>query len=557
MTVEERPASRAALPWAITDAGYECVVDMLRRRREVSDEALLAHAGRPLKSAERVELRDGVGIIRIQGPLAAYDSWWWSYCGGSSYQGIREDLASVLDSPEAHSIVLLVDSPGGDVTMLGELADAIFAARDRKPLVAYVGGTSASAAYWLASAASEIVIQPTSVLGSIGVRTVLFDDSEWEKKLGFKVVDVVSKQSPFKVVDPSKPEDVARVQRRVDDLAGVFVSSVARHRGVDEKVVLSDFGRGDVLVGTAAIEAGLADRFGDMEELIAELAHARTAAPSFARARASIQETPMRRRGAAKAATGSASIDAEKCDSCGKKMSEAEATYCSGCYEEDDDEDDAMAAALAGTGKTRAERIERAKALATLEKGVLAIAGGTDVAAALGKLRAGVEALGERDQLRLEAADRERARIQGEFKAALEGALAGPRPSLTLGQLGKVIPTLLDEEPGKAALEAIEKVPTQTADALLAAICAAPVSPSALTRTKAFLAAQSPQLPRASVEPPPDKKNRTAVLGAAKGELVKFGLSATDIDAYGDMTTMADLEEHADARRKALGAGSR
>jgi membrane-bound ClpP family serine protease len=92
------------------------------------------------------------------------------------------------------AIVLNLDTPGGAVNGVDELARAIFAARERKRIIAYVGGMGASAGYWLASAASEIVVSDAAILGSIGVRMVAQDTTEADRKSGR--VEFISSQSP-------------------------------------------------------------------------------------------------------------------------------------------------------------------------------------------------------------------------------------------------------------------------------------------------------------------------------------------------------------------------
>jgi len=169
-------------------------------------------------------------------------------------------------------IVLDINSPGGEVTGINELANVIYNARGKKPLVAYVGGTGASAAYWLASAADEIVIDETAVLGSIGVVMSYMDTTERDSKSGVRRVEIVSSRAPDKRLDPGTDEGRAKVQGLLDALEDTFVSTVARNRNTTAERVASDFGQGGVRVGKDAIAAGMADRIGSLESVIAELA---------------------------------------------------------------------------------------------------------------------------------------------------------------------------------------------------------------------------------------------------------------------------------------------
>jgi len=98
------------------------------------------------------------------------------------------------------------------------------------------------------------------------------DTSARDAKADVKRVEIVSSSSPDKRIDPNTDAGRAKVQAMVDALAEVFVSSVAKFRGVGTEKVLSDFGRGGVLVGAQAKSAGMADRIGSLDSVIAELA---------------------------------------------------------------------------------------------------------------------------------------------------------------------------------------------------------------------------------------------------------------------------------------------
>jgi ClpP class serine protease len=149
----------------------------------------------------------------------------------------------------------------------------VFAARGVKPVIAYVSHLGASAAYRLAAAADEIVVSPESILGSIGtVLTLRKNDPK------SNVIEIVSTQSPKKRLDPESAEGRAEAQSVADAISQTFIESVARYRGVSADVVLAEFGGGGVFVGQAAVDAGLADRMGSYESVLAELRD-RTSAP--------------------------------------------------------------------------------------------------------------------------------------------------------------------------------------------------------------------------------------------------------------------------------------
>lgn len=264
----------------MTEAGLALMIAVASRDEffdDVRKEALAAKAGTPLENTHKVSVRDGVAVVPVTGPLFRHANMMTRLSGATSYATLRTDLQAALDDTSVQAILLSIDSPGGDANGVAELAGAVRAATAKKPVVAYVGGTGASAAYWLASAASEIVASPTAELGSIGAVMAMEVEDEATSK---KRVVFVSTNSPDKRLDPLSKAGRAAMQRRADDLSEVFVEGVAQFRGVTKADVLERFGRGGVMIASRAVAAGLADRVGDFESTLAALAGKRTSSPS-------------------------------------------------------------------------------------------------------------------------------------------------------------------------------------------------------------------------------------------------------------------------------------
>lgn len=280
-------------PWAITQEYMNSILEIAARENE-SPQAVAAKLGRPLENTYDVEYRDGIAILSINGPLFRYANLFTSISGATSYELLARDFAKAVDDPAVESILLNVDSPGGEASGVSEFADMIYNARGKKPIMAYVGGAGASAAYWLASSADRVIIDDTAMLGSIGTVLGIEDSRERDAKNGVKRMEIVSAQSPYKRVDPATEEGKARLQARVDALSDVFIAKVARNRGIDTDTVLKEFGQGDVFVGQAAVNAGLADRVGSYEGVISELrATTRGMAGSIAAAGGNNEEIAM------------------------------------------------------------------------------------------------------------------------------------------------------------------------------------------------------------------------------------------------------------------------
>ena len=253
-------------PWAITESALQTILEIAARENE-SPQAVAAKLGRNLQNTYSVMERDGVAIIPVTGPLFRYANLFTAVSGASSYELIARDFTAALENPQIKGIILDIDSPGGEVNGVSELSNMVYAARGKKPVVAYASGDAASGAYWIASAADEIVVSDTSALGSIGVVGVYRGKSTGANS----DVEIVSSQSPHKRLDPQTDEGRARLQARIDSMADVFIGAIARNRDVAGEIVQTHYGGGDVMIGARAVEAGLADRVGSLEQLIQEL----------------------------------------------------------------------------------------------------------------------------------------------------------------------------------------------------------------------------------------------------------------------------------------------
>jgi len=251
-------------PWAITESALNNILTIASRQNETI-EVVSARLGRELDNSYVSEIRDGVAIISVVGPLFRYANLFTAISGASSYEILAKDFNTALDNPEVKGIVLDIDSPGGEVNGCAEFANMIFEARGTKPIIAYTSGDAASGAYWIASACDEVVVSETSSLGSIGVVAV------YRGGKGENTVEIVSSQSPYKRLDPNSDDGKVRLQSRIDDLASVFIEAIARHRGVDPPTVVRDFGGGDVFIGKHAVTQGLADKVGSLEKTISSI----------------------------------------------------------------------------------------------------------------------------------------------------------------------------------------------------------------------------------------------------------------------------------------------
>jgi signal peptide peptidase SppA len=248
------------LPWAIAGDGFETISRVVEKAGAV--EAILARPGIQMSDAPGVAVRGRVAVVEMIGPVMHYAGGLMSWLFGfPSAEGMLADIQAAQDNPAVDAIVLSIDSPGGQVGGIAELSNHI-KNKITKPVVAYVGDMAASAAYWVASAADSIIAAPTAEIGSIGVVFTM-------RRKQDNTIEVVSSVSPKKRVDPETDEGRQAIQARADALADVFVSQVAENRTLSADQV-TGIG-GDVVIASAAIDIGLIDDIGSLEQVISDL----------------------------------------------------------------------------------------------------------------------------------------------------------------------------------------------------------------------------------------------------------------------------------------------
>lgn len=225
-----------------------------------------------LAPAKPVAVERGVALVHLFGPLAQRAS--ADLCGYvDGYDAIAARVTVALDDPRCSAVVLVIDSPGGDVAGVEEGIRRMQAARDRtgKPVVAYVDELAASAAYWIAACvASGGIYGPTSArVGSVGVLGALIDETKALEMAGIGVKII---RSPDGKADghPASPLSALAEQRARTLIAATaerFFAAVATARGLTpEKVRKLDAA---VLSGFEAVAAGLLTGVKSLEEVVA------------------------------------------------------------------------------------------------------------------------------------------------------------------------------------------------------------------------------------------------------------------------------------------------
>lgn len=263
------------MPWAMEESWLPVIMAAAQRNGDIEAvnqarelRTLQTLPGNPLEGAELATLRDGVAIIPVFGPIIPRASLFSRVSALTSTDLIARDFRVSRETPGVHSIILNMDTPGGASKYINELSEQIYQARGQGiRVLAYVGASANSAGYWIASATEEIVIDATGNVGSIGVMMA----GEKRNQAGVLEWEIISSQSPKKNLDPTSEAGRADYQRIVNEMAQVFIETVARNRDVSVDTVLNEFGQGSIMVGESAVAAGMADRIGSLEGLIDEL----------------------------------------------------------------------------------------------------------------------------------------------------------------------------------------------------------------------------------------------------------------------------------------------
>lgn len=229
----------------------------------------------PAVEAEEPELPEapvGIAVLRIDGTLLHRSLGMTAMSGLNTYEEIRAELDAALEDPAVDGILLDINSPGGLASGNFDLADAIYAARGRKPIYAVANESAFSAAYSLASAAERVFVPRTAGVGSVGVVFAHVDESQADHQAGLKytLIHAGARKVDGNSHEPLSARARGDMQQRVDSLYELFVSTVSRNLGMDEaKVRETEAG---VFFGADAVEAGLAHEVGTRDDALAALA---------------------------------------------------------------------------------------------------------------------------------------------------------------------------------------------------------------------------------------------------------------------------------------------
>jgi len=248
--------------------------DLRKPSREAS-QFVGEYAADPKDSRSRKPYRttqEGVAVIPILGSLVNRGGWIGSYSGMTSYEGLKHQITAAARDGDVKSIILDMDTPGGEAVGAFEVAEVVKAASDRKPVIAVVNGMAASAGYAIASAATRIITTSSGISGSIGVVMMHADRSGQFQKAGIvpTLIYAGARKVDGNPYEALRPEVRSELQSEIDRFYDLFVECVAANRkGLSVDDVRATEAR--TFIGADAVAMGLADAVGSFESALEEI----------------------------------------------------------------------------------------------------------------------------------------------------------------------------------------------------------------------------------------------------------------------------------------------
>jgi capsid assembly protease len=226
------------------------------------------------KAKPRATQKGSVAVMDVYGIFTQRTTQADVSAGGLfSCESFSKAFAKVVADPSVKAIVLNIDSPGGSVFGVQELADEIYKARETKHIVAVSNSLCASAAYWIAAQCDRVVVTPGGQIGSIGVFTVHEDWSKAYEDAG--VIPTIIEAGKYKTegtyLKPLTEEGLEAIQDDVNFYYDQFTKAVARGRGVKQADVRKGFGEGRVVNSKGAIDSGIADEINTLDGVLESL----------------------------------------------------------------------------------------------------------------------------------------------------------------------------------------------------------------------------------------------------------------------------------------------
>ncbi|MBU1418341.1 MAG: S49 family peptidase [Proteobacteria bacterium] len=277
MSIDHILASITNTPLMITPDKLSVIMDVLGSRQHISLDLGKLEGLMPSPSAAAPVARPaaktgavGIATISIVGSMVNRSSAGES--GMVTYRSVKRQLDSHMANPDVGGILLDIDSHGGMAAGVHRLAIAIREASQIKPIYAFVDTSAFSAGYYLASAATKVILADDAAgVGSVGVIALHRDQSAHNEKEGYVYTAIYSgaRKTDYSPHQPLAEELLAKIQKSVDTSRAWFAAAVAEFRGLSRDAVMAT--EAGLFYGKEAIAAGLADTIATLEETVVML----------------------------------------------------------------------------------------------------------------------------------------------------------------------------------------------------------------------------------------------------------------------------------------------
>lgn len=259
------------IPLMITKTKLDQILDVVGARIGLDRPVVITPQAQISSPSLPSSTDPGLAIIPIHGTLVHRSHGLSALSGMTSYDNIRSQFSDALTSSDVHSILLDIDSPGGEVAGVFDLVDTIYSSRGTKPVIAMVNERGYSAAYAIASAADRIYLSRTAGLGSIGVIMLHVDRSEANRKAGITYTPIYAGEHKLDGSPNAPLSDKARAtaQEIVNSMYDLFVDTTARNLGLAPGVIRNT--QAGTYHGQPAVDIGLAHAVLSYQEVIKTL----------------------------------------------------------------------------------------------------------------------------------------------------------------------------------------------------------------------------------------------------------------------------------------------
>ena len=256
-------------PLAITPDKLAVIMAVLNKRIGIEAELkALPEYNSPQRKVQTIE---NIALIPIHGTLMHRTYGLDAMSGLLSYEAIQSQIIAAAEDSKIDHILLDINSPGGEVSGVFDLADMIYALRDKKHIVAYANEHAYSAAYALASSAHEIYTSRTGGVGSIGVIAVHVDQSAYDEKQGLKYTSVYAgeRKNDWSPHEPLAERAYDKLKAEVDEIYEIFVNTVSRNRELTTDEIKRT--EADIYLGDKGVNVGLVDAIMTFDQVIDKL----------------------------------------------------------------------------------------------------------------------------------------------------------------------------------------------------------------------------------------------------------------------------------------------